>query len=278
MAYQQSTSLEKHSEFTSRLCGGEIVCVLYDLELAKAQDIWNKTYQEALRLEKIFNFYDTDSELNLLNSTRKLQVSSELREVLECALHYAQFSHGLLDVSKGKQFLARKQGKELQVSCSYQDISIQEDFVELTHPDVLLDLGSIAKGFIGDKLIQFLKTQGIPGAFIDLRGDMIIYGDHLEVVDIVHPRGGEALATIILENAAVATSGDYKQFTTSYDHSHLVGKQRASVTIIAPTLMEADALATCTVLTEDLTPTQPCCVWDGQTRMNAEFRRWCYGG
>jgi thiamine biosynthesis lipoprotein len=85
----------------------------------------------------------------------------------------------------------------------------------------------------------------VESAFVDARGDMRVYGPRLEVVEIKHPRQPGAAGAILLEEAAVATSGDYKQYTGSFDRSHIVGaKDFASVSVVARTLMEADAIAT----------------------------------
>ena len=44
---------------------------------------------------------------------------------------------------------------------SYEDIIIDGNLVKLGHPEVKVDLGSIAKGYIVDRLVVFLKAQGM---------------------------------------------------------------------------------------------------------------------
>ena len=60
--------------------------------------------------------------------------------------------------------LERKKGLEIsKINCSYKDIkikktsSLNEHEIILENKDVMIDLGSIAKGFIADKIAEFLK-------------------------------------------------------------------------------------------------------------------------
>lgn len=111
--------------------------------------------------------------------------------------------------------------------------------------EALIDLGSVAKGYIGDKLAEFIKKKGVENGFLDLRGDMICFGTHIEQITIQHPREPEKNAgRFIIKNSSVATSGDYKQFVKDYDHSHIIEKKDlVSVTVVCKRLMEADILA-----------------------------------
>ena len=234
---------------TMPLLGATITLTLYDTDPRVAEGIFKQAYQEGLRLQSIFNLYDQKSELSRLNEKRSAIMSEEFLTVLKVALDYGAQTQGAYDVSRGKQYLARKYKQQLPaIQCSYKDIHISGNHVKLTHPDVSIDLNSIAKGFIGDRLVEFLISLGVASGFVDVRGDLRIFGNHLEVVDIKHPRTSGAIATLILEKNAVATSGDYLQYDTAFERSHILGARNASATIVAPTLMEADALATCAMV------------------------------
>lgn len=230
------------------LFGGEIEVVLYNLDNFNSEYLFQKIYSEALRLQKIFNFFDNKSELSRLNQKRKMKLSKELLEVIKVSLEYCRLTKGRYDISQGKQILARKQGKEIEkTNCSYEDIKIEDDLVTLDNEDVLIDLGSIAKGYIGDKLVELMKKEGIESAFLDLRGDLIMFGKNKEKISIQNPRDNKKLIlSFELENSAVATSGDYNQYSIDFDNSHIIGKKDfISATVISDTLMKADVIATC---------------------------------
>jgi thiamine biosynthesis lipoprotein len=95
--------------------------------------------------------------------------------------------------------------------------------------------------------VYTMQTLGIEGGFIDARGDMRIYGPYAERISVQHPRDRRLdMVPVVLHNKAIATSGDYKQYDTSFDKSHIIGqKDLASVSVIAETTMDADAIATC---------------------------------
>jgi thiamine biosynthesis lipoprotein ApbE len=231
--------------FKRKLFGGEIEIVLYDIEQKKAEKVVEQAYKEALRLQKIFNFYDPESELSKLNAKRELKVSQELLEVLNKAMVLSEQINGSYDVSMGKAILQRKNGQKITDKSSYKDVKIEGNKVSLTN-EALIDLGSIAKGFITDKIGDFIKSKGVDKFLIDSRGDILVSGDIKHVIPIQHPRKKDKIiGSITIYNEGVATSGDYNQFYGDFDRSHILNKKEIiSVTVIAPTLDEADAYAT----------------------------------
>jgi len=232
--------------FSDRLFGDEIVITVFGMYPEMADMISQDAYHEALRLQKIFNIYDKGSEISHLNRKRSLKCSSELVIVLQKALHFARNTDGLYDPTLGKLFLARKgQGPQANPDCSYREIEISGNRVKLLHEDVYLDLGSIAKGYIVDKVVEYLKERGAESGIVDGRGDIRAFGCNA-TVDIQHPRDmDKIIASVSISDQAVATSGDYNQYMGSYKTPHILNSNRfSSVTVIASTLEEADLLAT----------------------------------
>ena len=240
------------NSFRLKLLGGEIEFDFYgnDQVLIYREDI----IEEALRLQKIFNLYDKNSELSRLNQRGNLIVSEDLRYVLEDALHHCRISGGEYDISKATNFLEQKRGDKLsKLECSYKDIVLEGNLVKLQKGSKI-DLGSIAKGYIGDKLKEFMQELGIESAAIDLRGDIIIFGDTEEKISIQHPRDtDQIIGSVTLNNQSIATSGDYRQFHGSYDNSHILNsKELISVTVIAGKLMTADVLASAIFVSDEV--------------------------
>lgn len=233
------------------LFGDYVDIILYDIDKKILDILIGDISRKAKSLEKIFNFYDSESELSKLNSRRKIRASAHLIELLRKAVYYSSETNGAYDVTKGKQIISRKNGEKFQeVSCTYKDITIKDDKIELLHDDILIDLGSIAKGYITDKLIEYMKELGIESGYMDSRGDLIIFGEYSELIEIQHPRNKKkSIGSFILKNSAVATSGDYMQNSGKYSDNHIIGsKDIISATVISDSLTEADALATCGVV------------------------------
>lgn len=239
----------KEDSFSLKLFGGEVKVIIYNFkgEKEKLEKIMEKVETEALRLQKIFNFYDEKSEISILNRERKMKVSGELLDVLRKSIRISELTNGNYDASLGKKFLERKsKGNDINLKCSYKDVKILGNIVSLVNEDVLVDLGSIAKGSITDRLGEFLRKHGVREFLIDSRGDILVSGSLWHVFEIQHPRSMEKnIGKIKVRNCAVATSGDYMQFHGDYKKSHIVNSGNViSVTVISDSLEEADAYAT----------------------------------
>ncbi len=125
---------------------------------------------------------------------------------------------------------------------------------------ITLDLNGIAKGHGVDRLTQVLKDHGIRQALTGIDGEMRAMGlrpdGNAWTIAVEEPdRARRAPHSILtLQDAAVATSGDYRHWVTVQGHtlSHTMDPRRdapllhspASVTVVAPTCAEADAWAT----------------------------------
>lgn len=140
--------------------------------------------------------------------------------------------------------------------------SIEIDSVQgrarLARPGQAIDLGAIAKGYGMDRAVELLKARGIVRGIVDLGGDVYALGSRADGtpwrVGIRHPRkDGQILAVLRLSDAAVATSGDYERYF-EYEgvrYTHIIdprtgwpAAELASVTVVAPTGVWADALST----------------------------------
>ena len=131
--------------------------------------------------------------------------------------------------------------------------------VRFTQPDLGIDLGGIAKGYAVDEAVAVLRDWGIEHALVNVGGDLHAMGRSADGgpwrVGVRSPdRADRLIAEFDLEDAAVATSGDYLQY---FEHGgrryhHLLdpvtGAPRVSamrsVTVQAPDCMTADAAAT----------------------------------
>jgi len=146
----------------------------------------------------------------------------------------------------------------------YQKVRLENDRVVKDNPAVMLDASAIAKGYASDVVADFLSSQGIENYMVEIGGEVVVKG--------VNDRGApwsigitipiddntmmitELQRVIQLENGAVATSGNYRQFYhkdgKKYAHTinphtgYPVDHNLLSVTVIAPTCILADAYAT----------------------------------
>jgi thiamine biosynthesis lipoprotein len=125
---------------------------------------------------------------------------------------------------------------------------------------IALDLNGIAKGYGVDSLAATLRSFGIDAALVGIDGEMRAQGLRPDgeawTIAIEAPDTDRRAphAILNLQDAAVATSGDYRHWVTVEGRqlSHTMDPRRgapllsspASVTVIAPSCAEADAWAT----------------------------------
>ena len=119
-----------------------------------------------------------------------------------------------------------------------------------------LNLGSLAKGFIIDKAVEYLMDHEIESGFVNAGGDILIFGQKTPLkIGIQHPRSGrsELIGTILLKNNAVVTSGDYERFfiEDGIRYHHILNPKTGypadkivSVTVISEKAVLADAYST----------------------------------
>jgi thiamine biosynthesis lipoprotein len=124
---------------------------------------------------------------------------------------------------------------------------------------MLLDLGGIAKGYAADEAMSVLKWQGINRALIAAGGDIVVSrpppGKRGWLIGIapLEFNGKPPDDYLLLSDAAVSTSGDREQYVEigGVRYSHIIDPRtglgvtaRSSVTVVAPTGIVADSLAT----------------------------------
>lgn len=129
---------------------------------------------------------------------------------------------------------------------------------------ITLDLNGIAKGYGVDRLAQTLRGFGIEAGLVGIDGEMRAMGLRPDgeawtiAVEAPDPDRRAPHSVLSLQDAAVATSGDYRHWMTVQSRrlSHTMDPRRgaplmsspASVTVVAPTCAEADAWATALVV------------------------------
>jgi FAD:protein FMN transferase len=118
-----------------------------------------------------------------------------------------------------------------------------------------LTLNGIAQGYAADRAMAALAAHGIEHALIDT-GELAGLGRRQGSpwrIGIQHPRAADAfIALARLDHRCLATSGDYATaFSPDHRYNHIFDprsgdspQELASVSIAAPTAMEADALST----------------------------------
>ena len=214
------------------------------------------------RVESVCSRFDSRSELRRL-STRigePVAVSDMLFELVQFALAVADATDGAFDPTVGHRMEARgfdrahRTGEVVRSAIDaprdvdFRDVTLDADARTVTlHRPLLLDLGAVAKGLAIDMAARELTSFG--DFAIDAGGDLYLGGHNADgapwTVGIRHPRAVSLLDTVHVSDAAVCTSGDYERQDHILDpRTDAPAAAVASVTVIAPSAMVADAMAT----------------------------------
>jgi FAD:protein FMN transferase len=242
---------------------------------AEAKSGYAERVQQAFgwfgQVEKLCSRFDETSELSRLSASPAgvpVTVSPPLFELVSFALSVARASGGAFDPTVGhameingfnRNYLTgeRKTSEaEPLAGYSYRDILLDPAgrTVTLRRP-LVLDLGAVAKGFAIDLAAEALKP--CQDYAINAGGDILARGLSPEGapwrIGIRHPRQLDTLIdTFTVSDAAVCTSGDYERPRPDGESGHHLldpgtGQavaEVASVTVVAPTAVLADALST----------------------------------
>ena len=221
------------------------------------------------RVEECCTRFDAGSEVMRLAAQVgvPVPVSTLLYEAVQFALAVAEESGGAFDPTVGYAMETRgfnreyRSGREIRTAldcgalpCSYRDVRLDPErkTITLLRP-LVIDLGAVAKGLAVDLAARELFS--FENFAINAGGDLYLGGRNPESepwsIGIRHPRSDAELIEVVrVSNRAVCTSGDYEKRSADGGH-HILDPRTgasangvASVTVIAPTAMLADALAT----------------------------------
>ena len=181
-------------------------------------------FGEVERVHGLMSFHEPESDVSRLNlqaGYRGVEVHDWTIEVLAAACDLHTRSNGAFDITVAPvlQRLGRLPGMPrefsgrepsgLMSSTAKRGIELRPgNRVRFDGPEIVIDLGGIAKGYAVDRALNHLRRAGIASAQVNAGGDLATFGDAAAPVDIRDPRNPMCtLASIALQNGAVASSG-----------------------------------------------------------------------
>ncbi|MDD3363732.1 MAG: FAD:protein FMN transferase [Syntrophomonas sp.] len=233
-------------------------------------------------LDELWTINNQGGDINKLNNNAGqgyVELNPETISILKDARKIADLSGGVaFDITvaplvkawgigtDNPQVPAEDVLKKLVTLVNYQDVLVDEatNSASLLKTGQMVDLGGIAKGYIGDMAIEIYKKNGITSAFANLGGNVVVLGNKPDgsawKVGIQNPRGqnGEIVGVVSVADKAVVTSGDYQRYfiKDGKRYCHIINPQTGypadsglmSVTIIASSSTEADGMSKAFVL------------------------------
>lgn len=267
--------------FSEKCMGTEFKIIIDDVNKSLCKLAAQQAFDEAHRLDLMFSDYLSNSEASTLSGSSYTnqghqfqEVSSEFFKILKFCFNLSAKTNGKFDVSVGpasrlwriarfrKTMPKAYKIKNALSRIGYKKMMLHpvESKVCLRQEGMLLDFGSIAKGYAGDQMLLLLKKHGLHRSLIDTGGDLVIgqapggkTGWEIKIGGDKHPE----LPTFNLSNCAVATSGDIEQFVmlNGKVYSHIINPRsgiglngRNQVTVIANSGKVADSMASAALI------------------------------
>lgn len=248
-----------------------------------SEELVNEAFDLCQTYEDTFSRTIEGSDIYNINNSggAPVTVSDDTIEILETAKYFSELSDGAFDITTAPLSIRwdfegenpsvppDNEIQELLEKVDYTKIKIDGNTVTLEAPVEAIDLGAIAKGYIADKLAEFLKDNGVTSAIISLGGNIYAIGENAEEkrpfnLGVQDPQAedGSILGYLQLSDKSLVTSGDYQRYfmQDGKRYHHILDPKTgypaesglSSVTIISDSSVVGDALSTtCFVLGKD---------------------------
>ena len=236
------------------------------------QSYIDNCFKMAEKYEKLLSATLPESDISRINSGAgsPVDVSPDSLTLISTSLSYADESNGAFDPTIGV-ISSLWDFEENRIPPSDSLISERLKYVDyrqvvLTDSTVTIpegfsiDLGAIAKGYIADKMKEYLVSEGVESGIINLGGNILLVGSRPDGADytlaIQKPFEEEGTPAFKLQRSdcSVVTSGTYERYF-EYEgrlYHHLLDTKTgypiendiSSITVITKKSTDADALST----------------------------------
>lgn len=226
------------------------------------------------KYDTMFSNRIEDSEISRINNAKcnPVEVSDETLTLIKTGIYYSELSDGAFDItispvsmlwdfkSESPSVPSQETIEEAVSHVDYHNIVIEGNTVQLTDPQAGIDVGALAKGYIADRLKEYLQEEGVEHALINLGGNVLAMGTKTDGSDynigIQKPfdETGEPVTAVKIADESVVTSGIYQRYFEQDNilYHHILDPRTGypcennlySVSIITDSSLTADALST----------------------------------
>lgn len=231
--------------------------------------------ERCARYEDLFSAHKEGTDIDRINraGSRPVTVDPETASLLRAAKEFAALSEGTFDVTIGGvtalwNFTGDPPGpapaasavREALAHVDCNALRIEGNTVTLTDPAARLDPGAVAKGYVADRLKEYLVENGVRSALINLGGNVLLVGAKPDGsafrTGVQKPFGGAGEYVTVLEETdkSIVTSGVYERYyeEDGVRFHHLLDARSgfpaetglSGVTVVSESSLQGDALST----------------------------------
>ncbi|MGN0987288.1 MAG: FAD:protein FMN transferase [Otoolea sp.] len=250
-----------------------VTVTLYDTEDESLLD----SCMELCRMyESRFSKTISTSEIYQMNHRQPeettFSLSQDTADLIREGLEYSRLSDGAFDITieplsslwdftSGEAVIPEESAIQAATArVDYRNLVLDGNTLTFLSPDTTIDLGSIAKGFIADRLKEYLVGQGVKSAIINLGGNVLCIGEQPDgspfLIGLQAPfeERNTIYANLEIHDLSVVSSGVYERHfvVDGKNYHHLLNPKTGypydngliSVTILSSRSVDGDALST----------------------------------
>ncbi len=222
------------------------------------------------KYDKMFSHTNEKSEIYRLNHNDINSVSEDTYDIIEKSMEFFEETNGSFDITVGAvselwnySFESGILPDDIDIkkaleTVGYNTLKTDNHNITKTINSQKINLGAVAKGYIADKLRDYIDENNIKNALINLGGNIYAKGNNKNGDDwnigVLDPKTKNTLLTLRVSDKFVITSGNYLRYidvnSKRYHHiidaktGYPVDNELNSVTIISDNGFLADALST----------------------------------
>ncbi len=255
---------------------GEIFGTFYHIKYKHSENLKNEIQNALNNVDYSLSTYKPRSILSKVNQNLETKLDSHFIKVFNRAQEISEQTNGAFDMTvatlvniwgfgfRKMEFPDSVKIDSLMQFVGYKNITINNDYIVKTNPNLMIDASAIAKGYGVDVIANLFELKGIKNYLIEIGGEIRLKGKSNKnkkwTVGIDKPKDDiyntddEIQEIIALDNGAIATSGDYRQFyyKNGYKYSHTINPKTGfpvshnilSATVYSNDCTSADAYAT----------------------------------
>lgn len=247
-----------------------IQITLYDTE---NESLLDESFAICEKYEQLLSRTIASSDVSRINEAngKPVTVSDDTIALIQKSLTYSELSDGAFDITiaplsslwdfKDQKTIPDSNDiEESRKLVDYHAIRIDGNSVTLTNPEASIDLGAIAKGYIADKIKEYLVSENVKSGLINLGGNVLTIGTKPDGsawnIGIQKPfdEQNAAITSVHLSDESVVTSGVYERYfkQDGIIYHHILDAKTGypyqngllGVTIISKESVDGDALST----------------------------------
>lgn len=243
-----------------------------------SSELIDECFSIAEKYENLFSKTIETSDVSRINDSYNewIEIDKETYDVIARSIEFEDLSDGhfsvmcgaltdLWDISSSNPKIPDKSDINAAINlCGKNNFTLDSDSnsIKILTKGAKIDLGAVAKGYIADKMKEYLISKGVSSGIIQLGGNVMLIGENITKEDGSYTIGiakpfsdnSEILTSVTSTDKSIVTSGNYQRYFESDGiiYHHIIDLKTGypassglnSVTIVCDNSFEADSLST----------------------------------